>query len=340
MLFMITYPGVPGLIAATHYVGIAGVGLDAAEYDPKNPALAKKLGVFGYDRATKAEEITDGLSTTILLLQIPSGPGDQKSPWIAGGGSTVRGVSEDAEAIRPFVCAERDGKKGTYAIMCDGKVRFIPETIAPEKFRAMCTINGGEVIDDIDGIAPVVESGEIQAEQKPEPAKTDEKPKDGAVKVDKPAGLTEYVAKADQGNFKMMLPGTPVFAKLTHKIGDDAFELDTHTVMIPAAGTDMISISAMKNKEAPKPDDAETALNWFESNESKLPGMKLLSKKDVTIDGQPGREFEFSQSEKEKLKVRAAFIANSLYVVTVKNTMAKLKDADIQTMFDSFHVNK
>ena len=40
--------------------------------------------------------------------------------------------------------------------MGDGKVRFIPEKIDPDKFRAMCTIAGGEKIDDLDQIAPVV----------------------------------------------------------------------------------------------------------------------------------------------------------------------------------------
>ena len=60
------------------------------------------------------------------------------------------GVPETG-SIKPFVCTERDvlGKrvKGTYAIMADGTVRFIPETIADEAFKALCTIAGGEKVD-------------------------------------------------------------------------------------------------------------------------------------------------------------------------------------------------
>jgi len=40
--------------------------------------------------------------------------------------------------------------------MADGKVRFIPATMPVETFRALCTINGGEPIEKLDEIAPVV----------------------------------------------------------------------------------------------------------------------------------------------------------------------------------------
>src|SRR5207245_11572060 len=87
----IHYPGLDYEVAATDFVGIAGIGLDAADYSDKDPELAKKLGIFGYDRVTKVADIKDGLENTILMLQIPSA---YKSPWIAGGGSTLRGVPD------------------------------------------------------------------------------------------------------------------------------------------------------------------------------------------------------------------------------------------------------
>jgi hypothetical protein len=146
--------------AATHFVGMAGVGLDAAEYGASDPATAKLRGIFGYDRETKKEEIKDGPANTILLIQVPLDP---KSPWIAGGGSTVRGVSEDRDCVQPFVCNEYQGKRGTFAIMADGKVRFIPASINPDTFRALCTIAGGERIRDLDSIAPEVPAEEAIA---------------------------------------------------------------------------------------------------------------------------------------------------------------------------------
>ena len=129
------------------------------------PARAiRKAGVFGYDRETKPADVKDGLDKTIVLLQVPA---DHKAPWLAGGGATVRGVSEGPDPVRPFVCVDYQGKRGTFAVMGDGKVRFIPETIDPNVFRALCTIAGGEKIDDLDKIAPVVpgDQAELHAER-------------------------------------------------------------------------------------------------------------------------------------------------------------------------------
>lgn len=166
--YYLVYPNLPSkgpnMWAATHFVGIAGVGLDAAEYRADDPAMAKLRGVFGYDRETKKADITDGLDQTIVLIQVPPEP---KSPWIAGGGSTVRGVSEDLDCVRPFVSTKyknKDGKEeeGTFAIMGDGKVRFIPANINPKTFQALCTIAGGDKVHGLDKIAPEVPPPEEQ----------------------------------------------------------------------------------------------------------------------------------------------------------------------------------
>ncbi len=166
------YPGMLIPVANTHFVAVAGVGIDAADYSAADPAVTKKLGVFGYDRVTLVADIKDGLEQTIALLQVPA---DYKTPWLAGGGSTVRGVGESG-SVRPFVCVTYQGKRGTYAVMADGKVRFIPETIADETFQALCTIKGGEKIANLDQIAPVVPAPEVKTELKaalpPAPAST------------------------------------------------------------------------------------------------------------------------------------------------------------------------
>jgi hypothetical protein len=152
---MVWYPGAPIPVAATHFVAVSGLGLDSADYKANDPAVAKKLGIFGYDRATKLEDIK-APGNTIALLMVPP---TTKMPWLAGGGSTVRGISDDDkddDIVQPFVCVKHENKEGTYAIMGDGKVRFIAKNIDPKIFRAMCTINGGEQIADLDKIAPEV----------------------------------------------------------------------------------------------------------------------------------------------------------------------------------------
>jgi hypothetical protein len=164
----VPYPGVPSEVAATHWVGIGGVGYDAADYSAADPNVAKKLGVFGYDRTTRVEDIKDGVESTIALIQVPA---TYKTPWAAGGGSTIRGVSE-SDCVRPFVSAEFNGKRGTFAIMCDGKVRFIPEDMSDDNFKALCTINGGEKIDNLDQIAPVVPGPTKKSELKTAPLPT------------------------------------------------------------------------------------------------------------------------------------------------------------------------
>jgi len=173
--YRVRYPGLSRPVAATHFVGISGVGMDSPYYDMKNPAEAKKVGIFGYDRETKREDVKDGLDKTILLIQVPL---DHKSPWIAGGGSTVRGVSEELDCFKPFICTEYDGKKGTFAIMADGKVRFIPETISPENFRALWTIAGGEPIANVEAIAQEVKPGQALSELRSLPTAPSTKPND------------------------------------------------------------------------------------------------------------------------------------------------------------------
>ena len=94
---------------------------------------------------------------------------------MAGGGSTVRGVADAPDKddptkkddpIKPFVSMEYKGKKGTVAVMADGKVRFIAADMKPAIFRSLCTIAGGERMDDINEIAPVVPDEDALQESK------------------------------------------------------------------------------------------------------------------------------------------------------------------------------
>jgi Protein of unknown function (DUF1559) len=147
----VSYPGLQEQVAATDVVGIAGVGLGAAEYDPSDPAVASKIGVFGYDRVTKLSDLANKGGNTILFVQVPP---TFKRPWLAGGGSTVQGVPEH-NSIQPFVSGERDGKRGTLVAMADGSVRFVSEKISDDAFKAMCTIKGGLDVN-VNRDAPIV----------------------------------------------------------------------------------------------------------------------------------------------------------------------------------------
>ncbi|GIW81425.1 MAG: hypothetical protein KatS3mg105_3232 [Gemmatales bacterium] len=122
--------------AATHFVGLAGIGLDAADYPADDPTLATKRGIWGYDRTTNVADLVDNLATTIFMIQIPA---EYRGPWLAGGGATVRGVPEK-NSIQPFVATQYNGRAGTFAVMADGSVRFIAGDISDDVFKALAAV--------------------------------------------------------------------------------------------------------------------------------------------------------------------------------------------------------
>ncbi len=148
------------VLGGTNYVAIAGVGLDSARYDPNNPLYAKKVGITGYDwgskvdPAAKINEVPDGLANTIYLMQTPPG---MSQPWLQGGGATVRGLDEN-DPMQGFRYDHGNGKIGTFALMGDGSIRWIPGDIKKDLLLAMATRAGGEtfVADRIDKEAPLV----------------------------------------------------------------------------------------------------------------------------------------------------------------------------------------
>src|SRR5262249_28952302 len=166
----VSYPGMRYEVAATHFVGIAGLGEDAADESDKDPAAAGRLGIFGYDRPPlPLDALQRGASNTALIIQVPP---ESASPWMAGGGSTVRGISE-TRSIDPFVAS---GEKGTYVLMADGSVRFVSKDISPEAFKVMCTIKGDGTMKDSEWQpVPPPKKGGMESRDRP-PVKTEKKP--------------------------------------------------------------------------------------------------------------------------------------------------------------------
>jgi hypothetical protein len=134
---------VPGL---THYVGMAGVGLDAALLPLNDP----RAGLFGYDRRVAVEDIKDGLGNTLLLLETRR----ENGPWAAGGPATVRGFDpQDTPLIgldRPFGNEHRSHflfwapSASTNVAFADGSIRTFTPSIDTRVFQALATIAGEE----------------------------------------------------------------------------------------------------------------------------------------------------------------------------------------------------
>jgi prepilin-type N-terminal cleavage/methylation domain-containing protein len=146
-------PGRPdpatGHLAHTNYVGVAGLGADAATLPDDHP----RAGIFGYDRRLKTEQVKDGLSNTLLLLET----GRDVGPWLRGGAATVRGVDpSDAPPVgdgRPFGGAHlSDGSSGSktprggHAVLADGSVRKLSDGLDAGVLGRLATAAGGEEV--------------------------------------------------------------------------------------------------------------------------------------------------------------------------------------------------
>ena len=126
----------------TNFVGISGVGPDAAERRLGYPGV----GFFGCERQIKLEDIKDGLANTIAVVETNSNIG----PWTAGGFATVRPLDPATApylgAGRPFGSGHRDC---TQAVFADGSVHRLTNAIQPELLEALATIAGGEKTDPL-----------------------------------------------------------------------------------------------------------------------------------------------------------------------------------------------
>jgi prepilin-type N-terminal cleavage/methylation domain-containing protein len=130
-----------------NYVGIAGIGSDAAA----RPAGAPGIGMLGYDRTLKTEDVKDGLANTLLLIETSH----ELGPWIRGGPSTIRTIDPSAERLVGGGCPfggthyrERAFRPnvpdGFFVLLADGTVRYTKGELSPAVLAALATIAGGE----------------------------------------------------------------------------------------------------------------------------------------------------------------------------------------------------
>ncbi|HXD89010.1 MAG TPA: DUF1559 domain-containing protein [Urbifossiella sp.] len=140
-------PGRPAFVEAdvpapTQYVGIAGLGVDAATLQFLPPGSADpNAGCFHYDSPTPFSAITDGLSQTLLFGE----RSDDLGPWLRGGPATLRGL-DNRPGARPLI-----GDGGQFGgnhpfsanwAFADGSVRAITPQIEPRILYEMATIAG------------------------------------------------------------------------------------------------------------------------------------------------------------------------------------------------------
>jgi prepilin-type processing-associated H-X9-DG protein len=131
------YPERPPVstLAPTDYIGIAGIGVDAAELPLENP----RAGFFGYDRAIAMTDLKRGTSETLLLVETS----EARGAWTAAGTPTSRGL--DPHGSPYFGVGGQFGgnhSAGTNAVFADGSVRLLEKSIDPAVWEAMATLSG------------------------------------------------------------------------------------------------------------------------------------------------------------------------------------------------------
>ena len=122
----------PDLPCAIHYVGAAGLGVDAATL----PFDHENAGFFGYERKLKLTDITRGTENTLAVIEVSEG-----GPWTAGGPSTVRGL---APGVLPYVGANGQfGSRHPHSangLFADGSVREIPFDVSAIMLETAVTL--------------------------------------------------------------------------------------------------------------------------------------------------------------------------------------------------------
>lgn len=132
-------PGQRANPSSGDYVGMAGVGEDAATLENDDP----RAGIFGYNRQCRFRDITDGTSNTIMITD----SSEPNASFLAGGRATIRGFSQSPYLNGP------DGIGSPHAgvvqvLMADGSVRVISVDVDETTLEALATKAGAEEVGE------------------------------------------------------------------------------------------------------------------------------------------------------------------------------------------------
>jgi prepilin-type processing-associated H-X9-DG protein len=121
----------------TDYVGLAGVGRDAAELPITDP----NAGIFGYDRTVRLDDLKAGASETLLAAET----GRDNGPWIAGGPATVRGIDPaDVPHVGPGRAFGGLHAGGLNVLFADGSAEFMGNEVSPQFFETLTRLRRDE----------------------------------------------------------------------------------------------------------------------------------------------------------------------------------------------------
>lgn len=94
---------------------------------------------LGATRPRRLSDITDGLSQTLMVIEVPS---DRSVPWMSpqdADEALILSLSPDSKLPHPG---------GTNAAMCDGSIRFLSLDLSPAARRALISIAAGDKVGE------------------------------------------------------------------------------------------------------------------------------------------------------------------------------------------------
>ncbi|APW61311.1 DUF1559 domain-containing protein [Paludisphaera borealis] len=135
------YPGDPYQSADADYGGMYGErGLSSPTSNNNPPG-----GAMIFNQNVSIAQITDGTSNTI---QVGEDPEAINAFWISGHNLFDQSAPINARPKYEFgeeLTSQHPG--GVNVLLGDGSVRFLKQTMDPRALAALCTRNGGEVLD-------------------------------------------------------------------------------------------------------------------------------------------------------------------------------------------------
>jgi len=134
-----SFPDVPpqSTLVPTYYVGVAGLGVDAAEL----PLEDSRAGFFGYDRTLRLSDVQQGAGNLMAAVETTQ----TRGAWTAAGPPTARGLEEDGPPyLGPNGQFGGTHPGGANAVFADASVRFLRRPIDAKVMEAMATVRGSE----------------------------------------------------------------------------------------------------------------------------------------------------------------------------------------------------
>lgn len=122
------------------YAGIAGIGTAAAELPEGHP----RAGVFGFNRCSTMDSITDGTANTLMIATsvMPN------RSMFAGGRETVRGFSRRPYLNGPDGIGAVAGSSAVQVLLADGSVHALSPAADSRLIEALATKAAGDKVAD------------------------------------------------------------------------------------------------------------------------------------------------------------------------------------------------